>query len=269
MNRFENKAILVTGAGTGIGYALCRSFAAEGATVALNDMNTGLAEGAARTLNDEIGHERVFPYVFDVADTEAMRRAVERFDAQCGRLDVVVANAGITNYGSFLEYTPEAFDRLASVNLRGTYFTAQAGAKAMIARQIPGRIIVLSSVTGVQAFLNLGAYGVTKAGILMMAKVIALELGSYGITVNALVPGITKTDRTVADDPNMEQSWPLVLITGQVSEVEDIAAAGLFLASEEARQITGQALVVDGGWVIHSPLPPGHPEKPAFSSQLR
>jgi glucose 1-dehydrogenase len=83
------------------------------------------------------------------------------------------------------------------------------------------------------------------------------------------VPGITKTDRTVADDPNMEQSWPSVLITGQVSEVEDIAAAGLFLASDEARQITGQALVVDGGWVIHSPLPPGHPEKPAFSSQLR
>jgi glucose 1-dehydrogenase len=269
MKRFENKAVLVTGAGTGIGYALCRSFALEGATVALNDMNASLAESAARTLNDEIGQERVFPYAFDVADIESMRRAVEQFDAQCGRLDVVVANAGITNYGSFLEYTPEAFDRLTSVNLRGTYFTAQAGARAMIARQIPGRILVLSSVTGVQAFLNLGAYGVTKAGILIMAKVIALELGSYGITVNALVPGITKTDRTVADDPNMEQSWPSVLITGQVSEVEDIAAAGLFLASEEARQITGQALVVDGGWVIHSPLPPGHPEKPAFSSQLR
>jgi len=269
MKRFENKAVLVTGAGAGIGYAMCRSFAQEGALVALNDMNAGLADEAARTLNAEIDQDRVFPYVFDVADVEAVRRAVEHFDRQCGRLDVVIANAGITNYGGFLEYTPEAFDRLMAVNLRGTYFTAQAGAKAMVARNVAGRIIVLSSVTGVQAFLNLGAYGVTKAGILMMAKVMALELGSYGITVNAIVPGITKTDRTVADDPDLEKNWPSVLITGQVSQVEDIAAGALFLASDQARQITGQTLVIDGGWVIHSPIPAGHPEKPAFSSTLR
>ena len=139
----------------------------------------------------------------------------------------------------------------------------------MIARNLPGRIILMSSVTGVQAFPNLGAYGVTKAGIAMMARTLALELGQYGITANAIVPGITKTDRTVADDPTMETTWPAVLSTRKVGQPEDIAATALFLASPEAHQLTGQSIVVDGGWVIHSPLPADHPELPAFSSQLR
>ncbi len=133
-------------------------------------MNEAIGWAATQKINDALGRECVVPYIFDVADVEAVRRAVADCDERFGRLDVVVANAGITNFGGFLEYTPEAFDRLTSVNLRGTYFTAQAGAQAMIARGLPGRIILTSSVTGIQAFLNLSAYGVTKAGILMMAK---------------------------------------------------------------------------------------------------
>lgn len=267
--RYDNKAILVTGAGTGIGYAICRGFAQEGSQVALNDIDAAVAQSAAHQINQLVGRECVFPYTFDVADVQAVRDAVDHIDRRFGRLDVVVANAGITNYGGFLEYTPEAFDRLMGVNLRGTYFTAQAGAQAMISRRIAGRIIVLSSVTGIQAFRNLGAYGVTKAGIVMIAKSLAVELGSYGITVNAIAPGITKTERTSIDDPDMETNWPPVLATGRVGLVEDVAAAALFLASAEAGQITGQTLVVDGGWVIHSPIPAGHPEKPEFSSKLR
>jgi NAD(P)-dependent dehydrogenase (short-subunit alcohol dehydrogenase family) len=269
MNRFEDHVAFVTGAGVGIGTAICRGFAQEGASVALNDIDEGLARETARLLNAEIGRECVFPYGFDVADVEAVRRAIADVDSHLGRLDVVVANAGVTNFGGFLEYTPEAFDRITAVNLRGTYFTAQAGAKAMIAKNIPGRIILLSSVTGIQAFLNLGAYGATKAGILLMARALALELGSYGITVNAIAPGLTRTERTLADDPHLDDHWPAVTMTGRVSEVEDIAAAALFFASPEARQITGQALVVDGGWTIRSPIPEGHPDKPDFSSQLR
>lgn len=269
MGRFDGKAVLVTGAGSGIGYAMCRLFAREGARVALNDMNEALAREAAGKINGEVGSERVLPYAFDVANVEALRAAVAAWDQACGGLDAVCCNAGITNYGGFLEYEPHAFDRITSVNLRGTYFTAQAAARAMIARKKAGRIILTSSVTGVQGFRNLGAYGMTKAGIAHMAKSMAMEVGEYGINVNAIVPGIVRTERTMIDDPDLDANWNEVLALGRVSEAEDVANVALFLASPEARQITGQALVVDAGWVIHSPIPAGQPETPAQSSVLR
>ena len=199
--------------------------------------------GEQAKINDEIGAERVLPYALDVADVDKVREMVDDFAGRHGRLDVVMANAGITNYGAFLEYTPEAFDRLTAVNLRGSYFTAQAAAKAMIrTRNENGRIILLSSVTGVQAFLNLSAYGVTKAGLRMMARALALELGSYGITVNSICPGAIHTERTVADDPKFDSNWAGVSPTGRVGFVEDVAETAMFLASPEARQITGQTI---------------------------
>jgi glucose 1-dehydrogenase len=160
-------SVIVTGAGIGIGYALARSFAHSGARVALNDLDGAVAERAAQTINAEIGAERVTAYGLDVADVAAVRKMVAEAAERFGGLEVVVANAGITNYGSFLDYTPEAFDRLTSVNLRGSYFTAQAGAQAMIARGTRGRILLMSSVTGLRASNNLSAYGITKAGIRM------------------------------------------------------------------------------------------------------
>jgi NAD(P)-dependent dehydrogenase (short-subunit alcohol dehydrogenase family) len=267
--QFENKAVFVTGAGTGIGYAICKKFAQEGATVALNEIDKSLAQNAVAKINQAVGREAVLPYSFDVANVVAVRSAIQDFAERAGRLDVVVANAGITNYGSFLEYTPEAFDRLYGVNLRGTYFTAQAGAQAMIARNIAGRIIVMSSVTGVQAFMNFGAYGVTKAGIVHIAKTLAVELGEFGITVNAIAPGITRTERTQMDDPNIDENWIPVVANRRVGEPQDVAGAVAFFASDSAQQVTGQTLIVDGGWTIHSPIPENQPENPAASSQLR
>lgn len=269
MGKFDGKVVLITGAGSGIGYGLCQAFAREGALIGLNDIQAELAYQAAESINAEIGAARVVAYPFDVAEVEQIRRMVQDLAARFDRLDVVIANCGITNYGGFLEYTPEAFDRLTSVNLRGSYFTAQAGARVMIEKKIPGRILLKSSITGHQAFLNLGAYGITKAGIRMMARTLALELGPYGITVNAISPGPTLTERTVADDPEFESNWASVTPTGRCSYVEDITAAALFLASPEARQITGEAILVDGGWTLHSPLPAGHPQKPEYSSLLR
>ena len=176
-----------------------------------------------------------------------------------------MANAGLTNFGEFLTYTPEAFDRLMAVNLRGSYFTAQFAARIMIDRKIPGRILLMSSVTGGQAFLNLGAYGVTKAGIRHMAKVLALELGKYDITVNAISPGLTLTERTLQDDPECRGELGGGHTDGRAGHVEDIAAAALFLASPEARHISGQTLEVDGGWTTVSAVPSGHPQKPGIS----
>jgi glucose 1-dehydrogenase len=269
MSAFSGKAVLVTGAGAGIGYALCQAFASAGATVALNDIDPTLCQRAARQINGTLGIERVHPYACDVADVQAVRTMFQRFVDTAGRLDIAIANAGITNYGAFLTSTPEAFDRLTSVNLRGSFFTAQAAARIMIDAHIPGRIILMSSVTGIQAHLNLGGYGITKAGIGMMAKIIALEVGTYGITANAISPGATLTERTLHDDPEYERHWASVTPTGRVGYVEDIVAAALYLASPEARHVTGQTLVVDGGWTLQSPLPADQPDLPASSSQLR
>jgi glucose 1-dehydrogenase len=255
VSAFTGKAVLVTGAGSGIGYALCRAFASAGATVALNDLDVALAQGAAGQINSSLEVELVQPYACDVADVEAVRAMCQRFAGTAGRLDIAIANAGITSYGAFLTTTPEAFERLTSVNLRGSLFTAQAAARIMIDAHIPGRIILMSSVTGIQPHLNLGGYGITKAGIRMMAKTIALEVSSYGITANAISPGATLTERTQSDDPEYERHWSAVTPTGRVGHVEDIVAAALYLASPEARHVTGQTLVVDGGWTLQSPLP--------------
>jgi 3-oxoacyl-[acyl-carrier protein] reductase len=260
---------LVTGAGVGIGFEICRQFAAEGASVGLNDIDGALAAKAAAGINQQVGRLAAHPYGCDVADVEAVRAMFADFSGKVGRLDVVVANAGLTNFGEFLTYTPEAFDRLTAVNLRGSFFTVQSAAHIMIEKKIAGRILLMSSVTGGQSFLNLGAYGVTKAGIRHMAKVLALELGKYGITVNAISPGLIITERTLQDDPHAEENWAEVTPIGRTGHVEDIAAAALFLASPEARHITGQTLEVDGGWTTVSPLPSGHPLVPEFSSQLK
>ncbi len=266
MSPFSGKAVLITGAGVGIGYALCQAFAGAGATVALNDIDPSRCQGATQQINRTLGIERVHPYAGDVADVAAVQTMFQRFVDLAGRLDVVIANAGITNYGAFLNSTPEAFDRLTSVNLRGSFFTAQTAARHMIDGHIPGRIILMSSVTGIQAHRNLGGYGITKAGIGMMAKIIALEVSAYGITANAISPGATLTERTLHDDPSYEKHWASVTPTGRVGYAEDIVAAALYLASPEARHVTGQILVVDGGWTIQSPLPPEHPDLPEHAS---
>jgi glucose 1-dehydrogenase len=255
MNQYEASVVLVTGAGAGIGFAICRSFAAEGAHVMLNDVDPDLARRAAQTLNAALGRAGVHAYPFDVAEVEAGRSAIDDIVNRFGRLDILVANAGLTHIKPFLETSPEEFDRLVQVNLRGTYFLAQASAQAMIAGRRAGRILILSSVTGLQAIPGFSAYGMTKAALRQMARSLALELGPHGLTVNALAPGATVTERTLQETEHYESAWAAVTPSRRPAYVDDIAAAALFLASPEARQITGQTLVVDGGWTIYSPLP--------------
>jgi glucose 1-dehydrogenase len=267
--RFDGKAVLVTGAGLGIGFALCRHFAELGATVGLNDISEEVARKAARRINDRLGEQRVHPYGGDVADVSRVRVIVDDLADRQGRLDVAVANAGITNYGEFLDYTEEAFDRVTAVNLRGSYFTAQAAARRMVAAAIPGRIILMSSVTGGLSLPNLSAYGITKAAIRMMAHVLGVELGRHGITVNAVSPGATITERTLADDPDYETNWAGVNPNRRTGRVEDVAAVVTFLASAEARHVNAQVVEVDGGWTWKGAVPAQIPDKPAVSSKLR
>jgi 3-oxoacyl-[acyl-carrier protein] reductase len=252
------KVALVTGAGIGIGFGLSQSLAEQGATVALNDVDSSLATRSATAINTQLGVERVFAYPSDVSDVPGLRAMVNAIATRFGRLDIAIANAGITLSGNFLDYEPDAFDRLMAVNLRGSYFTAQAAARIMVEKGNGGRIILLSSVTGVQGFRGLGTYGISKAGIRMMARALALELGQYGITVNAIAPGATITERTLQEAPDYEARWAAVTPTAQVTQVADVVAAASFLVSPGARQVTGQTLMLDGGWTTISPLPPDY-----------
>ncbi|MEM6282448.1 MAG: SDR family NAD(P)-dependent oxidoreductase [Chloroflexota bacterium] len=251
MTTFDGKSVLVTGAGTGLGYGMCMAFARAGAAVALNDYDADLATKAAAQINDAVGAQRVTPVPFDVADVAAVRAAVK----QMGTLHIAIANAGITDFGAFFDMEPEQFDRIINVNLRGTYFTAQAAAKQMIAQGSGGRIVMMSSVVGLRAFSDLTAYGTTKAGIAHMARMLALVLGSHSITVNAIAPGAILTERTAQETANYAEDWARVNPNRRVGTVDDIVNTVLFLASDGAAHITGQTLTVDGGWTGLSPTP--------------
>ena len=171
-----------------------------------------------------------------------------------GKVDIVIANAGITLFGDFFDYSPEDFYNVMRLNLGGSFFLAQQAARQMREQNNGGRILFMSSVTGHQAHKNLAAYGMSKAALEMLAKNLVLELSPYGITINAIAPGATSTERTKSD-PEYENTWSRITPIGKPASTHDIASAVLFLVSSEAGHITGQTLVVDGGWTSVSPSP--------------
>jgi len=250
--RFESRGAVVTGAGQGIGREIARQLALEGASVVLNDRDEALAAQAARAIEAEGGV--VEPAGGDVADVAVTRGLVERAATSFGRLDVAVANAGITLHCDFLDYRPEDFDRLLAVNLRGSFFLAQAAARRFREQGTPGRILFLSSVTGHVAIRQMAPYGMTKAALEALARNLSLEMAPLGVTVNAIAPGATATPRTLSD-PEWEAAWAEATPDGKVADAADVAAAALFLLSDAAAHVTGQALVVDGGWTAMGAVP--------------
>ena len=250
---FEGRVALVTGAGSGIGEEIARRLALAGCRVLLNDADAGLAAKASAGIAAEGGACR--PAGGDVADPGTVRGLVEQAVEAFGRLDLAVANAGLTLYGDFLDYEPARFDRLLAVNLRGSYFLAQAAARQMRAQGGGGRILLLSSVTAHRALRQLSAYGMTKAALEAMARSLVVELSPHGIAINAIAPGATVTPRTVAD-PDWEAGWSRAIPLGRPATVGDVAAAAVFLLSSEAAHITGQTLIVDGGWTSLGAAPP-------------
>jgi glucose 1-dehydrogenase len=256
--QLAGKVALVTGAGTGIGLAICRVLAAEGAAVALNDIDPARAAQASAMVNNELDAEHVLPYAADVADPSAVRQLVAEVDGRWGRLDLAVANAGLTRFVSFLDEEPEAFRKLVAVNVEGTFFTAQAAARAMVARAVPGRLVLLGSVMAERAIPGLAGYSATKAAVGRLAALLGVELGPHGITVNAVAPGATLTERTALEREDYENAWVQVTPDGRVARPEDIANAVAFLASPGAAHITGQTLVVDGGWSRGGTVPHGY-----------
>jgi 3-oxoacyl-[acyl-carrier protein] reductase len=251
---FADQAAIVTGAGVGIGYEIARQLVSNGASVLLNDVDEALARQAAQDISQETGG-KCEGIGGDVSDVITVQQLVGDVVQAFGRLDIAVANAGLTSWGDFFDYTMENFDRVVGINLRGSYFLAQA-ARQMRAQGSSGRILLMSSVTGHQAIRYLSCYAMTKAALEMLARNLVIELSPYGITINAVAPGATITPRNLTDDPNYEAVWGALIPTQHAISVEDIAQAALFLLSPQASQITGQTLIVDGGWSAVSPTPP-------------
>jgi NAD(P)-dependent dehydrogenase (short-subunit alcohol dehydrogenase family) len=249
---FAGQVAIVTGAGQGIGYEICCQLAANGAAVLLNDIDADLTQRAVKSIQAE--HGTCLGLAGNAADVafiqELVATAVEKF----GKLTVVIANAGITLFGDFLTYTPEAFNQVLHTNLGGSFFLAQAAVRQLIKQGSGGSILFMSSVTGHQAHKNLAAYAMTKAALEMLAKNLVIEVSAYRINVNAIAPGATLTERTAAD-ATYASTWSRLTPLGRPATPADIAQAALFLVSEPARHITGQSLIIDGGWTSVSPSP--------------
>jgi glucose 1-dehydrogenase len=249
---FEGKVAIVTGAGQGIGFEICKQLAGQGAAVILNDIDAVLAEKAAALIHAEQGV--CVSVAGDSAQTETISRMIDTATGRFGRLDIAIANAGITLFGSFMTYPVVDFEKVLKVNLTGTFFLAQAAARRMKEQGWGGSLLFMSSATGHQAHKDLAAYGMTKAAVEMLAKNLVIELSPYQINVNTVAPGATLTERTM-NDAAYEKTWSALTPMGRPATPADVANAVLFLVGDQARHITGQNLVIDGGWTAISPSP--------------
>ena len=248
MKRFENKIVLVTGAGRGIGASIAKRFASEGAEVIVN--YSGNDEAAQKTV-DEITATggQAQKYKCSVNDSESVKVMIHEIIKKFGRIDILVNNAGITKDGLMLRMTDEDFDRVIDVNLKGTFNCTKYVSKYML-KQKSGKIINISSVVGLSGNAGQVNYSASKAGIIGITKSAAKELSSRGITVNAVAPGYVDTDMTKVLSDNIRNEILKNIPLQRMGNVEDISNCVAFLASEDASYITGQVISVDGGMHI-------------------
>jgi len=248
------RVAIVTGGATGIGRDLSEGLASDGfgVIVGYHDNVSGAAEtaGAIEARGGEVRLVRG-----DGADPATASALVEAAVSTFGRLDVLCCHAGLTAFGSFLDVDPGEFDRVVATNLRGTFFTAQAGARRMVEQGDGGRIVLTSSVTAHRAIDGAAAYAMTKAGIEALARNLAVELAAASITVNAVAPGSIVNDRNLADDPTYAERWAAINPVGRVGNGADVVEAVRFLIGPGAGFITGQTIVVDGGWTMAGQAP--------------
>lgn len=244
---FTGRVAIVTGGASGIGERIAHDLVRAGASVMVADRNAEGAEAVARTLQESAGLAEWLET--DVSQHDDASRLAERTFAAFGRIDILVHSAGIGVESSFLDTTPEQWKTIIDIDLSGTFYCAQAVARYMV-RSGYGRIITLSSTAGLRGGTGRAAYGAAKGGVAALTKVMAVELADYGITANALAPGAIET--ALVKRMHSEETrhvYRAGIPMDRYGTPQEVSSAALFLASEEARYITGHVLVVDGGFL--------------------
>lgn len=243
---FDGEIVVVTGAATGLGLAIARAFGAAGARIALNDLSAERVEAACGTLTEEGIACR--GYAADVRAATAVAAFVDAVDADLGPPGIVVANAGIYPNTPFLEMTEAEWDRVIDTNLKGVFLVCQAAAQAMVRAGRGGRIVVTGSTAANRAIWGWAHYCAAKAGVVMLARAMALELGSHGIRVNAILPGYIDVEEGGQHlSAAYREGARAAAALGRPGSAQDVARAVLLLASPLAEYVSGATLVVDGG----------------------
>jgi NAD(P)-dependent dehydrogenase (short-subunit alcohol dehydrogenase family) len=246
VKRFENKVVVITGGGGGMGIEFCTAFASEGARVVLCDASEPIVKQGVAALRAR-GHE-VIPLVADVADENSVKAAFDRIVAEHDAIDVLVCGAGIRPVGNALEQPLADWDACMRVNLTGVFICARNAARHMV-KKGSGSIINIASINGVRAVTGMAAYNASKAAVISLTQTLACELSPSGIRVNAILPAQVETpmisEQVGAERVRREERIPM----GRFGKPREIAAAACFLASDEASFVSGHQLAVDGGYL--------------------
>src|ERR1022692_166148 len=247
MSQLANQIAVVTGAGRGIGRAIALKFANEGADVAVVSRTQENSEKVANEVR-ALGR-KAWAFAVDVSDSTAVNAAAGKILTEAGRVDILVNNAGVTRDGLLMRMSDADWDAVLDTNLKGAFLVTKAFTRAFV-KQRSGRIINVASIIGLIGNAGQANYAASKAGLIGFTQSVARELGSRGITANALAPGFIETDMTAALSAEMKAELLKKIPLNSLGQPDDIANAALFLAGPGARYITGQVLTVDGGMVM-------------------